>query len=372
MMHVPTNSLGGFPHSAQTSFSALGDYTRVGRQSSFQLLRPPTDAVSTPGLDSTQDYIYALDSATTKLKVPLSAVEPTKAFEDDGLVPGLCRLFLKGSCRQGPNCFQVHANPSVIEKLREEALQTPSCCHFHGAPWSFAGLPCGTTVTIEGWEYEKENCLIIDGTDDSTHRRNLKPFNSENVPFGGMERESGNYVLSAQNLSLTNYLWAQYKNSGSMHLKVPSRKVCREHLKGLCRFGDACNFLHGCRAILTGNHHASRSMYSKANASDPAFNHGNGSFNHGLNELSNSATRQSSYGSFAQGGPLHYSINFCTSTASSLDSRRIESNASSKSTSFSLNPEQLLKPFANRAPFDNSCSHSSTYFSHNPYAYPSL
>ncbi|KAF8280719.1 hypothetical protein TcBrA4_0093100 [Trypanosoma cruzi] len=63
---------------------------------------------STPQ-QTTVAFVEALDHLSTKLKIPMSAVEPTNALQDDGLVPGICRLYLEGRCRQGSRCFQVHA-----------------------------------------------------------------------------------------------------------------------------------------------------------------------------------------------------------------------------------------------------------------------
>ncbi|KEG05487.1 hypothetical protein DQ04_21431000 [Trypanosoma grayi] len=152
-------------------------------------------------------YVEALDHLSTKLKIPASAVEPTNALQDDGLVPGICRLHLEGRCRQGSRCFQVHVHWDVLEALRKEALETPSCCYLHGAPCNYEGLPFNLTVNI------------------------------------------GSRSIGLHSLSPTSCLWNAYNEHGENQLTVSKGRVCREHRRGLCRFGEECGFLHICREV---------------------------------------------------------------------------------------------------------------------------
>ncbi|KAH9600541.1 hypothetical protein LSM04_007269 [Trypanosoma melophagium] len=152
-------------------------------------------------------HVEALDHLSTKLRIPRTAVEPTNALLDDGLVPGVCRLFLDGRCRQGARCFQVHVQRDVLESLRREALDTPSCCHRHGAPCNYEGLPFNLAVNV------------------------------------------GTTVVGLHSISPTNCLWGIYSEHGENELNVPKGRVCREHRRGLCRFGEECGFLHICREI---------------------------------------------------------------------------------------------------------------------------
>ncbi|KAF8280868.1 hypothetical protein TcBrA4_0092380 [Trypanosoma cruzi] len=161
---------------------------------------------STPQ-QTTVAFIEALDHLSTKLKIPMSAVEPTNALQDDGLVPGICRLYLEGRCRQGSRCFQVHARRDVLDSLRKEALETPSCCYLHGAPCNYEGLPFNLTVNI------------------------------------------GSKAVGLHSLNPTNCLWSIYSEHGETLLTVSKGRVCREHRRGLCRFGEECGFLHICREI---------------------------------------------------------------------------------------------------------------------------
>ncbi|RNE96636.1 uncharacterized protein Tco025E_09684 [Trypanosoma conorhini] len=193
-------------------------------------------------------YVEALDHLSTKLKIPITAVEPTNALQDDGLVPGICRLFLEGRCRQGNRCFQVHVHHDVLEYLRKETLETPSCCYLHGAPCNYEGLPFTLTVNI------------------------------------------GSKTVGLHSLNPTNCLWSIYNEHGESQLTVSKGRVCREHRRGLCRFGEECGFLHICREIpLDGDeyisatpvpiprvpHRASHSAGAPASAAN-YINHNNG------------------------------------------------------------------------------------------------
>ncbi|RNF08432.1 hypothetical protein TraAM80_02732 [Trypanosoma rangeli] len=170
---------------------------------------------------STVKYVEALDHLSTKLKIPTSAVEPTNALQDDGLVPGICRLFLEGRCKQGSRCFQVHVQQDVLEFLRKETLETPSCCYLHGAPCNYEGLPFALTVNI------------------------------------------GSKTVGLHSLNPTNYLWSIYNEHGESQLAVSKGRVCREHRRGLCRFGEECGFLHICREIpLDGDEYISATPVS--------------------------------------------------------------------------------------------------------------
>ncbi|KAG8344622.1 hypothetical protein TRVL_04541 [Trypanosoma vivax] len=197
-MSFSANPLNASPHSFSQTFSThsrQSSQSGVGRRS------------VTP-VSPTMTYIDALDHLSTKLRIPASAVEPTSAMFDDGLVPGVCRLFLEGRCRQGSRCFQVHVNRDVLEVLRKEALETPSCCFFHGAPCNFEGLPLNLRVNV------------------------------------------GGTLVGLHSMSPTNYLWGVYTEHGESQLDVPKSCICREHRRGLCRFGEECGFLHICREIV--------------------------------------------------------------------------------------------------------------------------
>ncbi|CAM45060.1 conserved hypothetical protein [Leishmania braziliensis MHOM/BR/75/M2904] len=207
-------------------------------------------------------WISAIDTASTKLNIPMTAVEPTLAFEDDGLVPGVCRLYMEGRCRQGDRCFQVHADPSVVQQLRRVALNTPSCCPAHGAKCNMEGFPLGLVVVIDP-PREKEVGLAVEAkVERESGCAAVSPSSGElNTTSTGDDAYNGNNVTSTEqrftialhNVCPTRYLWSRYEENGGMLLHVPKSKICREHRKGLCRFGNECSFLHLCRQITLGN-----------------------------------------------------------------------------------------------------------------------
>ncbi|KPA85600.1 hypothetical protein ABB37_00010 [Leptomonas pyrrhocoris] len=202
-------------------------------------------------------FISAIDTASTKLSIPITAVEPTLAFEDDGLVPGLCRLYLDGRCRQGDRCFQVHADPTVIAQLRSEAYTSPSCCPVHGAKCKLGGFPLGLAVIIDpprereaancsDAKGERESASTVDSSSNGETSNSASGAEAKDAKEKDMEHKA---VIMLHNVCPTRYLWARYEETGSMLIHVPKSKICREHRKGLCRFGDECSFLHVCREI---------------------------------------------------------------------------------------------------------------------------
>lgn len=180
------------------AFAPFQDYHSYQPVTAFRVGAPQPQVIN---------YLEAIDHRSTKLRIPISAIEPTNALEDDGFVPGICRLYLEGRCRQGARCFQVHVSGEVLEELREEAFRTPSCCYRHGAPCNFDGLPLNLTVNVAGT------------------------------------------LIGVHFLCPTNFLWTSYGEHGNNHLVVKRSNVCREHRRGLCRFGEECSFLHICREI---------------------------------------------------------------------------------------------------------------------------
>lgn len=78
-----------------------------------------------------QGLLIVVDPHSRKLRIPLSSITPTRAMSRAG-IPSLCLLFLANRCRQGSLCHQVHANPAVVQQLREIVANQPQCCVTHG------------------------------------------------------------------------------------------------------------------------------------------------------------------------------------------------------------------------------------------------
>lgn len=266
---MPTVRVGSAANSFHTSSygnpnsaCSLGSTTLLRpRQSSRAPLSPLGAGAQKQGRRPTGvSAISAIDTASTKLTIPIAAVEPTLAFEDDGLVPGLCRLYLEGRCRQGDRCFQVHADPTVIAQLRSEAYTNPSCCPVHGAKCKLEGFPLGLAVIIDP-PREREATSFTDAKGENASTNDSSSNGETSTPANGAEPKDAKEkdlehkaVIMLHNVCPTRYLWARYEETGSMLIHVPKSKICREHRKGLCRFGDECSFLHLCRQIpLAGN-----------------------------------------------------------------------------------------------------------------------
>ncbi|KAL7702489.1 Zinc finger C-x8-C-x5-C-x3-H type (and similar) [Lotmaria passim] len=370
----------------QSSYAPLSPLGNASQQLQQNYGRRPI-AVST---------ISAIDTASTKLSIPISAVEPTLAFEDDGLVPGLCRLYLEGRCRQGERCFQVHADPAVVAQLRSEAYSNPSCCPVHGAKCKLQGFPLGLAVVIDP-PREREGPNFGDGkgeresastNDDSSNGETSTPANGADTRDGKEKDTEHKAVIMLHNLCPTRYLWTRYEETGSMLIHVPKSKICREHRKGLCRFGDECSFLHVCRQIpLAGsneelfghNHSRTLSRVPQGSASDfgshpPSFAAASGSLQqHGLHTCSPSH-------SMANTTP-HCQNNILLPHNGSFAEGSFGGNAAA-GTDHTRQPQPLLRPLG-RAPstphvstmgqghgsFSTASSmHARGFFSHNPYA----
>ncbi|KAG5479022.1 hypothetical protein LSCM1_02864 [Leishmania martiniquensis] len=330
--------------------------------------------------------IFAIDTASTKLSIPITAVEPTLAFEDDGLVPGLCRLYMEGRCRQSERCFQVHANPSVVEQLRHEAFSTPSCCPAHGAKCNMEGFPLGLVIIIDP-PREKESTAVVEANmeRESGSAAGSLSNGESNMAANGGEGSLGhkgnsteqNAVIALHNICPTRFLWSRYEENGGMRLHVPKSKICREHRKGLCRFGNECSFLHLCREIpLVGedellSYCRTQSRHGQLQGSMPDFASHPPSFNTASGSLPHLAHSQSN----SHANPPHFQGSIVSQSGSYADGSLSNSQAHSRphfprctAASESHGDNQpLLRPLRG---LQNAHSGMATRgsFSHNPYA----
>lgn len=316
--HTTSGSLNIFSQAPSLNNSiASNPYASANTRIEETLLHPQTTPLRCRASRSQQQspanatpaFVYALDHLSTKLKIPMTAVETTKALTSDGLVPGICRLYMDGQCRQGVRCYQVHADPDVVTALRKEAHECPSCCHVHGAKCSYVGFPLALTVTLEGTR-DPPHCptTTISNTtvtaaslgsqahpsslpqvcppQDATHGAvavSPSTLSSKQTPLSQPlnTKESDSYpavsaremtatpaepqsettcstkpsVVPLSHLNPTSFLWKLYREEGRPHLRVPISRVCRDHRKGLCRFGEECSFLHVCRELPLDHYH---------------------------------------------------------------------------------------------------------------------
>eukprot|EP00758_Cryptobia_borreli_P017291 Tbor_TRINITY_DN6177_c0_g4::TRINITY_DN6177_c0_g4_i2::g.22734::m.22734 len=163
-----------------------------------------------------EECIWVLDPMTRKLLVPRSYLIPTQASNTPGTVPSLCIAYLENRC-QHTWCRQAHVRPDTISKLRQDALNAPTCCSEHGA---INDISCLTsrfkTITI---------------TDSIRY---------EAIPTSRVALTVGLQRHLAQHVS--------HDNTNS-NLDLPSKQICRLHLACRCRYLEDCNNIHVCRKV---------------------------------------------------------------------------------------------------------------------------
>lgn len=158
------------------------------------------------------DRITVVDPQRRKLQVPLSAIDPTKALHGRLTVPSLCLLFQAGRCRQDANCYQLHADPTVIQALRLEAENQTCCCIRHG--------------------------------DCNEHLWDFTPTDTRSVSIAGQ------FAIPLTHTAFTTGLQRVLRDDRASVPVNPSA-VCRLHGQcDGCRFGADCKFVHVCRSIL--------------------------------------------------------------------------------------------------------------------------
>lgn len=176
------------------------------------------------GMDGT---ILVVDPATRKLSIPVAAVAHTQALLRSDRVPSICMLYLQGRCRQGMNCHQLHADPTVVQMLRNDVVMRASCCPEHGEEVTLPTLlelnPEMTSVVLEG-----------------------QPIAASRVATtNGMQRMVADRAAAI----------AEAKDASVKADATPLQKaqICRLHLQGRCRYAEDCNFIHLCRGLCEGD-----------------------------------------------------------------------------------------------------------------------
>ncbi|KAK7195615.1 hypothetical protein NESM_000490400 [Novymonas esmeraldas] len=156
--------------------------------------------------------VTVVDPQRRKLRVPLSAILSTKALNGRLKTPSLCLLYQSGRCRQGDNCYQVHVDPTTVERLRAEVESMPCCCYEHG-----------------------------DGND---HLANRAAYEGRSLGIAGQ------FVVPLSRVAYTAGLRRVLQEEQAC-APVSSSVLCRLHgLPGGCRFGADCKFIHVCCQLL--------------------------------------------------------------------------------------------------------------------------
>ncbi|KAG5479071.1 hypothetical protein LSCM1_02918 [Leishmania martiniquensis] len=156
--------------------------------------------------------IAVVDPQRRKLHVPLSAIQATKALNGRLKTPSLCLLYQSGRCRQGDNCYQVHVDPDVVERLRADVKSLPCCCFQHG--------------------------------DCNSHMMDRKAYDERSL------RIAGRFSVPLTSVAYTAGLQRVLQDQQACAPVNPS-VLCRLHGQpGGCRFAADCRFVHICCEIL--------------------------------------------------------------------------------------------------------------------------
>ena len=154
---------------------------------------------------------------TGKITVPLRLIEETRGVMEFQHAPqnrdikdlSLCLLFQQGRCKAGLRCHQVHADPSYVASLRQQAACGSTCCAAHG----------------------------------DMHSLNFKQ-SSQHVKVAAPGEEPAFYPLTA--FGRTAAMDAFIRNANGGYVQVSVNKVCRLHSQGRCKFGKDCKNIHLC------------------------------------------------------------------------------------------------------------------------------
>jgi hypothetical protein len=169
-------------------------------------------------------YMVVVDPISRKLKIPVEYVCETLARFRQG-APSLCMLYLNGRCRQGPNCHQVHAEPTVVLSLRAQAQQSLMCCMVHGDRAMLeTDFPSKYVLQFQGGSGS------IIPIDRLALTQGLSRFIDE------YEQSHGTPIPNAE----------------SVRLAPSVSLICRLHGQDRCRFSEECKFLHLCKELLWG------------------------------------------------------------------------------------------------------------------------
>ncbi|KAG5501657.1 hypothetical protein JIQ42_05507 [Leishmania sp. Namibia] len=156
--------------------------------------------------------IAVVDPQRRKLRVPLSAIQATKALNGRLKTPSLCLLYQSGRCRQSENCYQVHVDPAMVERLRADVKNMPCCCFRHG--------------------------------DCNSHLMDRKVYEERFL------RIAGRFSVPLTSVAYTSGLQRVLQDQQACAPVNPS-VLCRLHGQpGGCRFAADCRFVHICCEIL--------------------------------------------------------------------------------------------------------------------------
>lgn len=155
--------------------------------------------------------ISVVDPQRRKLQLPASIIRHTKALGSRLTTPSLCLLYQAGRCRQGANCYQIHADPETVAALRAKAERQLCCCSIHG--------------------------------DANSNMWNVLAHSHRSISVGRS-------VIPLTHVAFTAGL-QRILNDERLTVPVNPSLLCRlQEQPTSCRYGADCKFLHICREIL--------------------------------------------------------------------------------------------------------------------------
>eukprot|EP00796_Vickermania_ingenoplastis_P010210 gene10210-7154_t len=158
--------------------------------------------------------ISVVDPQRRKLQLPANVIRHTKALGCRLTTPSLCLLYQAGRCRQGANCYQVHADPEAVAALRAKAERQLCCCSVHG--------------------------------DANSHMWNAAAHSHRSISIGRA-------VIPLDHVAFTAGL-QRILSDDRVTVPVNPSLLCRlQEQPTSCRYGADCKFLHVCREILNAN-----------------------------------------------------------------------------------------------------------------------
>ncbi|CCW72134.1 unnamed protein product [Phytomonas sp. Hart1] len=229
--------------------------------------------------DRNQSFTVVIDPMTCMLRIPINHIQKTRAQNRSGL-PSLCQLYLNNRCRQGSNCFQIHADYHVVMKLRDEIGKLPRCCMAHGDTDRIGLFNPGTRELPLDLSNDKDNTKM-DGTpgNDSGETRSITytpqyaledmvlyiPGYFMNSGYKNDADDGSSYIpikYCSYTLALRRLLaevdmletppLRTIKNGDKpkVVLDASNTILCRMHVMDRCLYAEECKFLHLCKRIV--------------------------------------------------------------------------------------------------------------------------
>lgn len=217
-----------------------------GMQTTVGTMAPLIEAKEGSMIDvNGERCMVVVDPKTRKLLIPCKHVFPTRA-QHRLTIPSLCQLYLRGRCRQGIHCHQVHAAWDVVSALRDQVGDLPRCCVFHGDE------DIGGVLSKCSW---LSNAFIH--IPESTYEDGYIPLDRTGytIPVARLLNELPPDVCVA----VENYKRAVMEGRPPREgppkivLEAGDIPICRLHIVDRCRYAEECSFLHLCREVAEHN-----------------------------------------------------------------------------------------------------------------------